>query len=261
MLRHPPSALAGAARHRLRGPRVHPHAQAGSIKCCRRLPSSFDKSEHKAIGSSKNKPAQSAPVMTSGGTVGENIIVKRARTRLTAPVMPIAAVRGALKGAGKADARYPSASPVIADTGKVSRKDAVAHNATKASSTRPAMATATIHTASATSEGPSRRNITVRFIEVDPSFESSDAKPDCSDFWIMPARESGAMAADRRRMPKHPPSAFASTASQVTRPWKPSGLAIRQLWKLPSATARPWRLRCGSPSCRSRACRARSWSG
>jgi hypothetical protein len=31
----------------------------------------------------------------------------------------------------------------------------------------------------------------------------------------MPARESGAMAADRRRMPKHPPSAFASTRHRL----------------------------------------------
>jgi hypothetical protein len=74
---------------------------------------------------------------------------------------------------------------VINDTGKVSRKAVIAHMPTKLSSIRPAMAAATIHTASATSEGPSRRNTTGRFIEVDPSFKSSDAKPDCSDFWII----------------------------------------------------------------------------
>jgi hypothetical protein len=56
----------------------------------------------------------------------------------------------------------------------------------KLSSIRPAMAAATIHTASATNEGPSRRNTMGRFIEVDPSFKSSDAKPDCSDFSTMP---------------------------------------------------------------------------
>ena len=60
---------------------------------------------------------------------------------------------------------------------------------------------------------------------------------------------AGAEAGSKRRMPRHPPPAFASTASQVTRPWK-----------LPSAGVRPWRPRCGSPACRSRACRARSWS-
>ena len=143
---------------------------------------SFDNSEHTPIGSSRKRPAQSAPFMTSGGTGLENIIVNKVRNRPLAKAAPIAAVRGALKGAGKVGARYASTSPVIADTGKVSRKDAVVHNATKASSIRPAMATATIHTASATSEGPSRRNITVRFIEVDPSFESSDVKPDRKGF-------------------------------------------------------------------------------
>ena len=120
--------------------------------------------------------------MISGGTGLENIIVNKMRNRPLAKAAPIAAVRGALKGAGMAGARYPSRSPVIADTGKVSRKDAVVHSATKASSIRPAMAIATIHTASATSEGPSRTNITVRFIEVDPSFESSGTKQSCSDF-------------------------------------------------------------------------------
>ena len=158
---------------------------------------SFDNSEHTPIGSSRKRPAQSAPFMTSGGTGLENIIVYKVRNRPLAKAAPIAAVRGALKGAGKVGARYPSTSPVIADTGKVSRKDAVVHTATKASSIRPAMATATIHTASATSEGPSRRNITGRFIEVDPSFESSDAKPDCSDFSIiawLPKRTADAEA-------------------------------------------------------------------
>src|SRR4051812_27904533 len=37
-------------------------------------------------------------------------------------------------------------------------------------------------------------------------------------------------------------------APQVTRPWK-----------LPSTDVRPWRLRCGSPCGRSRACRGSSW--
>ena len=65
--------------------------------------------------------------MTSGGTGLENIIVNKMRNRPLAKAAPIAAVRDALKGAGMAGARYPSTSPVIADTGKVSRKDAVVH--------------------------------------------------------------------------------------------------------------------------------------
>src|SRR4051812_17657426 len=163
-------------RPRLQAPRVTGcavrtpplHAQAGSIECrCRSM--SFDNSEHTPIGSSGKRPAQIAPFMTSGGTGHENIIANTARSRPLAKVAPTSAARGARKGAGKVGARYPSKSPVIADTGTVSRKAAVVHNATNASSTRPAMATATIHTASATSAGPSRRNITVRFIEVDPS--------------------------------------------------------------------------------------------
>jgi hypothetical protein len=172
---------------------THLHAQAGSIECRCRLPSS-DKSEHKPIGSSKKKPAQSAPFMTSGGTVGENMIVNRARTSPMAIVMPKAAVRNALKSVGKPRGRYPSRSPVIDDTGKVSRKDVIAHIPMKLSSIRPAMAAATIHTASATSEGPSRRKATGRFIEVDPSFKSSEAKPGCSDFSIMPGRRRTADA-------------------------------------------------------------------
>src|SRR5882672_4838694 len=152
---------------------------------------SFDKSEHKPIGSSNKKPAQSAPFMTSGGTVGENVIANKARTRPLAIAVPIAAVRDALRGAGKVGARYPSTRPVIADTGKVSRKAAIAHNATKASSIGPAMATATIDTAIATSEGPSRRNTTVRFIEVDPSLSLPTRSRAAATSESCPARNLG----------------------------------------------------------------------
>src|SRR5215212_1352002 len=69
-----------ARQHRVTGYAVRTsllHAQAGSIECGCRLSSSFDNSEHKPIGSSKKKPTQSAPFMTSGGTGLENIIVNK----------------------------------------------------------------------------------------------------------------------------------------------------------------------------------------
>src|SRR3954465_15241975 len=178
---------------------------------------SFDNSEHTPIGSSRKKPAQSAPFMASGGTVGENMIANMARIRPMAIVMPKAAVRDALRSVGKPRARYPSMSPAIDDTGKVSRKAVIAHTPMKLSSIRPAMAAATIHTASATSEGPSRRNTTGRFIEVDPSFKSSD-QAELQRFSII------AWLLKRTADEETPPPAFASTASQVTRPWKLSGL-------------------------------------
>src|SRR5882724_12041294 len=152
---------------------------------------SFDNSEHTPIGSSRKKPAQSAPFMTSGGTVGENVIANRARTRPMAIVIPIQAVRNALKSAGKPRARYPSRSPVIADTGRVSRKDAIAHTAIKPPSIRFSMAAATIETASATSEGPSRRNATVRFIEVDPSLSLPTRSRAAATSESCPARNLG----------------------------------------------------------------------
>ena len=75
------AALASAARHRLRGPHI-PSSRAGRFN---RMPlpvaSSFDNSEHTPIGSSRKRPAQSAPFMTSGGTGVENIIVNKARNR------------------------------------------------------------------------------------------------------------------------------------------------------------------------------------
>jgi len=80
------------------------HAQSGSMEC-RSRPMSFDKNEHKPIGSSKKKPAQSAAFMTSGGTVRENIMVNKVRTSPMATVIPKAAVRNALKSAGKPRAR------------------------------------------------------------------------------------------------------------------------------------------------------------
>ena len=77
------------------------HAQAGSIECrCRSM--SFDNSEHRPIGSSRKRPAQSAPFMTSGGTGLENMIVNAVRNRPLAKAAPIAAVRGARNGAGMA---------------------------------------------------------------------------------------------------------------------------------------------------------------
>src|SRR5437868_3904942 len=82
-------------------------------------------------------------------------------------VAPTTAARGALKWMGQARARYPSIGLVIVATKNVNTNSPVATKSTEPLD--PPIATMKISQAVTTIIGPSRRNIRVLFIEVDPS--------------------------------------------------------------------------------------------
>ena len=154
--------------------------------------------------------------------------------QVNAAVAPTDAVTSLRRRIGKSRARHPSRSPMIAETKSAGKQ----HRSTTKSPGRSPLDAATQIARHDDRCRTSSRNTSARFIEVMPYQSQSSI---CMDHHRGSKRTADAEApAARLRQP----------ASQVTRPWK-----------LPSAGVRPWRPRCGSPSCRSRACRAPSWSG
>src|SRR5437016_5135762 len=122
---------------------------------------------------------QRAPPVASSTTVHRGVDDKIARKMngeianktkgmpTAAIVAPTTAARGALKWMGQARARYPSIGLVIVATKNVNTNSPVATKSTEPLD--PPIATMKISQAVTTIIGPSRRNIRVLFIEVDPS--------------------------------------------------------------------------------------------
>ncbi len=188
----------------------------------------------------------------------------RRRSRSGAPARRSTSVRD----------RMPSTSPVIADTRSADDKHLLADEHEPGVKS-PARNTSGNKATRTPRIGPSSRNTSARRSEggsahagtpPNSSFSRGFSEDICIVLtFLLPCKlefaRDGAFDAivdeperapgeTRRRMPKHPPPAFASTRHRFTRPSK-----------LPSAGARLSHLRCGSPACRSRACHGRSWSG
>jgi len=191
---------------------------------------------------------QTAPPMANHINIdGGKRHLNKAQAKPPAIVAPTIAVKGARKEIGKARARYPSKDALSADTGKVKRNNNMPTNATKPPAGPLAPATQ-IDQAKQTDAGPSTRKTRALFIKITPSLPR---------FRLF---DSFVMAGLRPGHPRLSCCHAGKAWMPGTRPGMTTGASLTRPWKLPSAGARPWRLRGGSPCGRFRACRASSWS-